>query len=106
MFSNQVKEWTNTYESLAALVVPRSSTKITQDDEYTLFNVVVFKKTKEDFSHKCRERKFIVRDFVFDETEIEKSRLDTQQLEQQEKELWVSWLLSFMRPSIFDIQSC
>ncbi|KAH9817992.1 hypothetical protein DFH28DRAFT_1023992 [Melampsora americana] len=86
--NNQVKEWMNSYESLTALVVPRSSTKITQDSEYSLFNVVVFKKIKDEFSHKCREKKFIVRDFVFDESEIEKSRSEARQLEQQEKELW------------------
>jgi V-type H+-transporting ATPase subunit C len=85
-----VKEWNNSYERLTPLVVPRSSTKIAQDEDYTLFNVTVFKKIKEEYSQKCREKKFIVRDFVYDESEIEKSRTQQKEYEQHEKELWVS----------------
>ncbi|KAG0142763.1 hypothetical protein CROQUDRAFT_662082 [Cronartium quercuum f. sp. fusiforme G11] len=86
--NTQIKEWMNSYESLTTLVVPRSSNKISSDEEYTLFNVVILKKARENFIQKCRERKFIVRDFVFDESEIEKSRQESKELEQQEKELW------------------
>ncbi|KAA1109101.1 Vacuolar ATP synthase subunit C [Puccinia graminis f. sp. tritici] len=86
--NNHVKEWNNSYERLTPLVVPRSSTKIAQDEDYTLFNVTVFKKIKEEYSQKCREKKFIVRDFVYDESEIEKSRTQQKEYEQHEKELW------------------
>ncbi|KAA1123393.1 Vacuolar ATP synthase subunit C [Puccinia graminis f. sp. tritici] len=86
--TNHVKEWNNSYERLTPLVVPRSSTKIAQDEDYTLFNVTVFKKIKEEYSQKCREKKFIVRDFVYDESEIEKSRTQQKEYEQHEKELW------------------
>ncbi|OAV87584.1 hypothetical protein PTTG_02514 [Puccinia triticina 1-1 BBBD Race 1] len=86
--NNDVKEWNNTYERLTPLVVPRSSTKIAQDEDYTLFNVTVFKKIKAEYSQKCREKKFIVRDFVYDESEIEKSRTQQKEYEQHEKELW------------------
>ncbi|POW02534.1 hypothetical protein PSHT_12063 [Puccinia striiformis] len=86
--NNHVKEWNNSYERLTPLVVPRSSTKITHDEDYTLFNVTVFKKIKEEYSQKCREKKFIVRDFVYDQSEIEKSRTQQKEFEQHEKELW------------------
>jgi hypothetical protein len=88
--SNHVKEWNNSYERLTPLVVPRSSTKIAQDEDYTLFNVTVFKKIKEEYCQKCREKKFVIRDFVYDESEIEKSRTQQKEYEQHEKELWVS----------------
>ncbi|MBW0481415.1 hypothetical protein O181_021130 [Austropuccinia psidii MF-1] len=86
--NNEVKEWKNSYERLTELVVPRSSSRLTQDEDFTLFNVTVFKKIKEDFSQKCREKKFIIRDFVFDQKEIEKTRNEQKELEQMEKELW------------------
>ena len=41
------------------MVVPRSSTFIAADDEYSLFSVVVFKKVYEDFVNKCRENKCV-----------------------------------------------
>lgn len=72
------------------MVVPRSSTQIAKDEDYTLFNVTVFKKIKEEYSQKCREKKFVVRDFIYNESEIEKSRTQQQEYEQHEKELWVS----------------
>ena len=31
--------------------------EITKDDEYTLCNVTVFKKVKDEYLHKCREHK-------------------------------------------------
>ncbi|PLW20257.1 hypothetical protein PCANC_07452 [Puccinia coronata f. sp. avenae] len=86
--NNHVKEWNNSYERLTPLVVPRSSTKIAQDEDYTLFNVTVFKKIKEEYCQKCREKKFVIRDFVYDESEIEKSRTQQKEYEQHEKELW------------------
>jgi len=86
--NNQVKEWNNSYERLTPLVVPRSSTQIAKDEDYTLFNVTVFKKIKEEYSQKCREKKFVVRDFIYDESEIEKNRTQQQEYEQHEKELW------------------
>lgn len=33
--------------------------EITKDDEYTLFNVTVFKKVKDEYLHKCREHKWV-----------------------------------------------
>lgn len=99
--NNYVKEWVNSYERLTSLVVPRSSAKLAQDEDYTLFNVTVFKKVKDEYSQKCREKKFIVRDFVYDECEIEKSRIEQKEYEQHEKELW-SELLRLARINFSD----
>lgn len=54
---NNVKDWTNKYEKLTSMVVPRSSKKLSQDDEYALFNVTVFKKVKDEFVQKARENR-------------------------------------------------
>lgn len=85
---NLVKEWEASYERLSSMVVPRSSKRLAQDDEFTLFGVVVFRKVQEEFAQKCRENKFIVRDFTYDEEAITKQRDELAALEVQEKEQW------------------
>lgn len=52
---------------------------ITEDEEFGLFTVTIFKKTVEEFSHKAREERFIPRDFAYDE-----DALHTQQRELEE----------------------
>lgn len=52
------------------MIVPRSTQLITQDSEYGLFNVTLFKKVIEEFKLHAREKKFIVRDFTYNEEEL------------------------------------
>ena len=52
------------------MIVPRSSQMITQDSEYGLFTVTLFKKVIEEFKLHAREKKFIVRDFTYNEEEL------------------------------------
>ena len=52
------------------MIVPRSSHLITQDAEYGLFTVTLFKKVIEEFKLHAREKKFIVRDFTYNEEEL------------------------------------
>lgn len=54
------------YESLNEYVVPRSSELVSEDAEYGLFSVTVFRKMADDFKQAAREQKFIVRDFEMD----------------------------------------
>ncbi|WVN90701.1 uncharacterized protein L203_105943 [Cryptococcus depauperatus CBS 7841] len=89
---NLAKEWTEKYERLTSMVVPRSSQQIADDDEYVLRTVTVFKKVRDDYIHKCRENKFIVRDFHWDDSALEKSKKDLAELEVEEKELWTELL--------------
>jgi len=86
------KEWNAKYERLTAMVVPRSSSPIASDDEYTLFGVVIFKKVHDAFVQSCRENKFIVRDFVYSEEQIDKQREELETAEVTEKELWTELL--------------
>ncbi|KAL7424719.1 Vacuolar ATP synthase subunit C [Cryptotrichosporon argae] len=89
---NLTKDWNDKYERLTSMVVPRSSEPIAADDEFTLVTVTVFKKVRDEFTHKCRENKFIVRDFTYDETAAEKQKKELAQLEAEEKELWTDLL--------------
>lgn len=52
------------------MIVPRSSQLIKQDAEYGLFTVTLFKKVIEEFKLHAREKKFIVRDFIYNEEEL------------------------------------
>lgn len=87
-----VKDWNSKYERLAAMVVPRTSTEIASDDEFVLFSVVIFRRVKDEFLQKCREQKFIVRDFVYSEDEIAKQRQELEMAKTTEKELWTELL--------------
>lgn len=89
---NLVKEWNSTYERLVQMVVPRSSKIIQSDDEFTLFVVVIFKRVHDEFVQKCRDRKFMVRDFTFSEAEIQKQREELSTANSTEKELWTELL--------------
>ena len=84
------KSWNQQYERLTSMIVPRSSKALASDDEYTLFGVVIFRRIHDEFVQKCRENKcvasshasfsiadvsrFIVRDFVYSDEEIERVR--------------------------------
>ncbi|XP_053214018.1 V-type proton ATPase subunit C-like [Panonychus citri] len=68
------KEWNAKYEKITDLVVPRSSELISEDNEHGLFTVTVFSKCIDDFKTRCREHKFIVRDFQYNEQEIADSK--------------------------------
>lgn len=93
----------------------RMHSKIAQDDEFALFSVTLFRRVKDEFAQKAREKKcvatsasavcskrvadqllaydpahrFIVRDFTYDEEAIEKQRRELENLLAEEKELWV-----------------
>ncbi|KAL1715480.1 hypothetical protein EV715DRAFT_207361 [Schizophyllum commune] len=86
------KSWNQQYERLASMIVPRSSKALASDDEYTLFGVVIFRRIHDEFVQKCRENKFIVRDFVYSDEEIERARQELDTADMTEKELWTELL--------------
>ena len=51
------KEWQHTYERMSDMVVPRSSELITEDQEYGLFTVTVFKKIIDEYKLAAREKR-------------------------------------------------
>jgi V-type H+-transporting ATPase subunit C len=54
-----INDWYAKYETLCAMIVPRTTELITQDQDYALFNVTLFQKTEDTFRHKCRENKYV-----------------------------------------------
>ncbi|CAG8526501.1 10622_t:CDS:10 [Cetraspora pellucida] len=84
--------WHSRYETLTQYVVPRSSQKIAEDDEYGLFNVTLFKRVSTDFANRCREEKFVYRDFKYNEDEMANQRKEFEEMGATEKELWSALL--------------
>lgn len=83
-----VKDYYKTYESLCAMVVPRSSVEIESDSEFTLFAVTTFKKYSAEFLHKSREKRWTPRDFKYQEGGREEERKEVEKLEKEERKLW------------------
>ncbi|RSL70561.1 hypothetical protein CEP54_001719 [Fusarium duplospermum] len=61
--ANAKKDFIKSYETLAPMVVPRSSVQIAQDEEFVLFAVATFKKHSAEFLAKCREQKWTPRHY-------------------------------------------
>ena len=53
-----VPEWYAKYETLCSMVVPRTTELITQDQDYALFTVTLFRKAEDTFRFKCRENRY------------------------------------------------
>ncbi|XP_078035495.1 V-type proton ATPase subunit Vha44 isoform X1 [Augochlora pura] len=88
-------EWNSGYEKLTDMIVPRSTQLITQDSEYGLFTVSLFKKVIEEFKLHAREKKFIVRDFTYNEEELAAGKNEITKLVTDKKKQFgplVRWL--------------
>ncbi|KAL2808771.1 hypothetical protein BJX63DRAFT_18902 [Aspergillus granulosus] len=84
----QVKDFLKTYETVAPMVVPRSATLVASDDEITLYAVTTFRKHSTEFVHKCREQKWIPRDFKYVEGGKEEERREVERVGGDERKLW------------------
>lgn len=47
------------------MIVPRSSQLVSQDNDYGLFTVTLFKKVAEEFKHHAREKKYDIFNIYF-----------------------------------------
>nr|ADE77882.1 unknown [Picea sitchensis] len=74
------KDWLSSYETLSTFVVPRSSKKLQEDNEYALYSVTLFKKVADSFRVSAREKGFQVRDFEYDPEAQERRREDLERL--------------------------
>lgn len=70
------------------MVVPRSATQIDADEEFTLYAVTTFKKTSQEFIHKCREHKWTPRDFKYKEGGREEEQKEVEKVAKDEKKVW------------------
>ncbi|XP_073677963.1 V-type proton ATPase subunit C 1-B [Garra rufa] len=88
-------DWQKTYESLSEMVVPRSTKLLFEDHESGLFSVTLFRKAIDDFKHKARENKFMVRDFQYNEEEMKADKEEMTRLSTDKKKQFgplVRWL--------------
>ncbi|KAK2576442.1 hypothetical protein KPH14_005774 [Odynerus spinipes] len=88
-------EWYSAYEKLTDMIVPRSTQLIIEDSEYGLFTITLFKKVIEEFKLHARERKFIVRDFTYNEEELAAGKNEITKLVTDKKKQFgplVRWL--------------
>ena len=82
------KDWLRSYETLAPMVVPRSSTKLAQDEEFTLYNVTLFKKHVQQFIQKARANRFVPREFTWTEHGGENAKKELDNACVLERKLW------------------
>uniref|UniRef100_A0A1A7YWW0 V-type proton ATPase subunit C n=1 Tax=Iconisemion striatum TaxID=60296 RepID=A0A1A7YWW0_9TELE len=88
-------DWQKTYETLAEMVVPRSSHLLFEDHDSGLFSVTLFRKAIDDFKHKARESKFTVREFQYNEEEMKADKEEMTRLSTDKKKQFgplVRWL--------------
>ncbi|KAL7794568.1 hypothetical protein V8C37DRAFT_376065 [Trichoderma ceciliae] len=85
--TNAKKEFIKGYETLAPMVVPRSSVEIDHDDEFTLFAVVTFKKHSAEFVHKCREQKWTPRQYKYVEGGREEEQRELDRVTNEERKV-------------------
>ncbi|KAF3939501.1 hypothetical protein ABW19_dt0207304 [Dactylella cylindrospora] len=83
-----VKEFLQSYETLSPMIVPRSAFKISEDPEFALYGVVVFKKHAAELSHKARELRYIPRDVTYNENANSQEQAETKSAEEQADKLW------------------
>jgi len=61
-----MKEFEGAFERMATYVVPRSAKLISEDTEYGLYSVVIFKKSLDEFKASAREKRYTLREFTYD----------------------------------------
>ncbi|KAG6401852.1 hypothetical protein SASPL_138720 [Salvia splendens] len=98
------KDWLSSYESLTSYVVPRSSKKLHEDNEYALYTVTLFSRDVDNFKTKARERNFQVRDFEYN-PETQDSRKQELEKLMQDQETMRSSLLQWCYTSYGEVFS-
>lgn len=82
-------EFTTDKGSLNA-VVPRSALKISEDQEFELYRVVVFKAAEDEFKGKARENRLTVRDFNYSDGQSGAETDDRAKLKADTEKAWGS----------------
>lgn len=86
--ANSKKEFLKSYETIAPMVVPRSSVEVAKDEEFVLFAVTTFKKTSAEFLQKCREQKYTPRQYKYVEGGKEEEQKELDRAAREEKKVW------------------
>ncbi|KAH7359102.1 vacuolar ATP synthase subunit C [Plectosphaerella cucumerina] len=85
---NAKKDFQKSYETLSAMVVPRSASEVAQDEEFVLFAVTTFKKTSTEFLQKCREQKWTPRQYKYVAGGREEEQRELDRVAREEKKVW------------------
>lgn len=86
--ANNKKEFLKSYETIAPMVVPRSSVEVAKDEEFVLFAVTTFKKHSSEFLQKCREQKYTPRQYKYVEGGKEEEQKELDRAAREEKKVW------------------
>ncbi|GMI67109.1 ARABIDOPSIS THALIANA VACUOLAR ATP SYNTHASE SUBUNIT C, DE-ETIOLATED 3 [Hibiscus trionum] len=86
------KDWLSSYETLTSYVVPRSSKKLYEDNEYALYTVTLFGRVADNFRTSARERGFQIRDFEHSPEAQESRKQELEKLVQDQDSLRSSLL--------------
>ncbi|KAK6256209.1 hypothetical protein SCA6_017514 [Theobroma cacao] len=86
------KDWLSSYETLTSYVVPRSSKKLYEDNEYALYTVTLFGRVADNFRTSARERGFQIRDFEYSPEAQESRKQELEKLIQDQDSLRSSLL--------------
>ncbi|KMZ64235.1 V-type proton ATPase subunit C [Zostera marina] len=81
------KDWLASYESLTNFVVPRSSKKLYEDNEYALYTVTLFDRVADNFKTAAREKGFQIRDFEYSPEAQEDSRKEMEKLSHDQEQM-------------------
>ncbi|KAL9655469.1 hypothetical protein ABK040_011864 [Willaertia magna] len=74
------KEWEVEYSDFTEYVAPDSTELICEEGDSGLFSVILLKKIADDFKSECIKRRFVVREFHYDEQKFELSKLEKDKL--------------------------
>ncbi|XP_020599282.1 V-type proton ATPase subunit C [Phalaenopsis equestris] len=86
------KDWLSSYETLTTYVVPRSSKKLYEDNEYALYTVTLFGRVADNFKISARERGFQIREFEYSTEAQENRKQELEKLMQDQENLRSSLL--------------
>lgn len=86
------KDWLSSYETLTTYVVPRSTKKLHEDNEYALYTVTLFRKVVDNFKTSARERGFQIREFEYSPEAQESRKLELEKLLQDQESMRSSLL--------------
>ncbi|OIW03372.1 hypothetical protein TanjilG_29357 [Lupinus angustifolius] len=81
------KDWLSSYETLTSYVVPRSSKKLYEDNEYALYTVTLFNRVADNFRTSAREKGFQIRDFEYSPETHESRKQELDKLVQDQESL-------------------
>ncbi|KAG5226749.1 V-type proton ATPase [Salix suchowensis] len=86
------KDWLASYETLTSYVVPRSSKKLHEDNEYALYTVTLFHRVADNFRTSSREKGFQIRDFEYSSEAQENRKQEIERIVQDQESLRSSLL--------------